>query len=233
VKAALAEGEAQEAPAAAGAATRSTHATVEAEAGRTLRGRKPKDRHAADERAKANLGATEVTAERHPDRADLADNVEVARKLAEAAERAAAASPTEQISVNITDPESRIMKTQTGWVQGDNVQAAVNTEQVVIAYAATKDHNDAGQLVPMIEATEARAARAGIEEEIGLVTDAYRFPWRAPPWVEGGAMTTPPRERDGQRARERPVVAERHRRRERARRAPRRPTCRQDRERGR
>jgi hypothetical protein len=46
-------------------------------------------------------------------------------------------------------------------------------------------------------------------------------------------MTTPPRERDGQRARERPVVAERHRRRERARRAPRRPTCRRDRERGR
>jgi len=46
-------------------------------------------------------------------------------------------------------------------------------------------------------------------------------------------MTTQPRERDGQRARERPVVAERHRRRERARRAPRRPTCRRDRERGR
>jgi len=157
----------------------------------------------------------------------------VARKLAEAAERAAAASPTEQISVNITDPESRIMKTQTGWVQGDNVQAAVNTEQVVIAYAATKDHNDAGQLVPMIEATEARAARAGIEEEIGLVTDAYWFPRRASPWVEGGAMTTHPRERDGQRARKRPVLAERHRRRERARRAPRRPTCRRDRERGR
>jgi len=46
-------------------------------------------------------------------------------------------------------------------------------------------------------------------------------------------MTTQPRERDEQRARERPVVAERHRRRERARRAPRRPTCRRDRERGR
>jgi len=60
--------------------------------------------------------------------------------------------------------------------------------------------------------------------------DAYGFPWRAQPWVEGGAMTTQPRERD---ARERPVVAERHRRRERARRAPRRPTCCRDRERGR
>jgi len=63
--------------------------------------------------------------------------------------------------------------------------------------------------------------------------DASWFPRRASPWVEGGAMTTHPRERDGQRARERPVVAERHRRRERARRAPRRPTCRRDRERGR
>jgi len=46
-------------------------------------------------------------------------------------------------------------------------------------------------------------------------------------------MTTQPRERDGQRARERPVVAERHRRTERASRAPHRPTCRRDRERGR
>jgi len=36
-------------------------------------------------------------------------------------------------------------------------------------------------------------------------------------------MTTHPRERDRRRARERPVVAERHRRRERARRAARRP----------
>jgi len=46
-------------------------------------------------------------------------------------------------------------------------------------------------------------------------------------------MTTQPRERDEQHARERPVVAERHRRRERARRAPRRPTCRRDWERAR
>jgi len=31
--------------------------------------------------------------------------------------------------------------------------------------------------------------------------DAYWFPWRASPWVEGGAMTTQSRERDEQRAR--------------------------------
>jgi hypothetical protein len=170
LRAALAEGEAEEAKAAAEAATRSKHATAEAEAGRKLRGRKPKDPHAAYERAKADLKATEVKAQRHPDRADLAADVEVARTLADAAERVAGEASAEKISVNITDPESRIMKTQTGWVQGYNVQAAVNADQAVIAYAATKDHNDADQLVPMIEATEALAARAGITEEIGLVT---------------------------------------------------------------
>ncbi len=171
LKAALAEGEAQEAAEASEAAARSKHAAAEAEAGRKLRGRKPKDPHAAYERAKADLHATKVKAERRPDRADLAENLEMARKLAEAAEQVATEAPTEKISVNITDPESRIMKNQQGWVgQGYNVQASVNTDQVVIAYAATKDHNDAGQLVPMIEATEVLAARAGIEEEIGLVT---------------------------------------------------------------
>jgi len=69
--------------------------------------------------------------------------------------------------------------------------------------------------------------------EESVIGDAYWFPSRPSPWVEAGAMTTQPRERDGRRARERPVVAERHRQRERARHAPRRPTCRRDRERGR
>ena len=170
MKAALAEGEAQEAAAGAQAAARSKHAAAEAQAGRKLRGPKPKDPHAAYERAKADLYAATVKEKRRPDRADLVAEVEAARKRAEAAERVAAQASTEKISVNITDPESRIMKTQQGWVQGYNLQAAVNAHQVVIAYAATKDHNDAGQLVPMIEATEALAARAGIEEQIGLVT---------------------------------------------------------------
>ena len=46
---------------------------------------------------------------------------------------------------------------------------AVNANQVVIAYATTKDHNDVGQLVPMIEATETTAAAAGIEGPVDLV----------------------------------------------------------------
>jgi len=85
-------------------------------------------------------------------------------------------------------------------------------------------------LVPAADASERRLRDAVLR---GCVIDAYWFPWRASPWVEGGAMTTQPRKRDEQRARERPVVAERHRRRERARRAPRAPTCRRDRDGGR
>ena len=61
------------------------------------------------------------------------------------------------------------MKTKDGWIQDYNVQAAANGEQVVVASAATKDHNDVNQLEPMIEATRAAADAAGISGPIGLV----------------------------------------------------------------
>ncbi len=139
------------------------------EAGRRLRGRKPKDPHAALERAKADLAAAKVQADRRPRCADLEAKVREATERLEEAERLAVQAPREQIVVNLTDPESRIMKTQQGWVQGYNVQAAVNAGQVVISHAVTKDHNDVGQLVAMIEATRRTATKAGIEEPIGLV----------------------------------------------------------------
>ncbi len=74
-----------------------------------------------------------------------------------------------KIVANVTDAESRVMKTKDGWIQDYNVQAAVNGEQVVVASAATKDHNDVNQLEPMIEATRAAADAAGISGPIGLV----------------------------------------------------------------
>ena len=170
LRAALAEAEAEESAARAEEAASSKRTAEEAAAGRKLRGRKPKDPHAALARAEADLAATKVKAARAPESEDFATALlQATEALAEAA-RAAAEAPKAKIVVNITDPESRIMKTQTGWVQGYNVQAAVNADQVVVAYAATQDHNDVGQLVPMIEATEGVADRAGIEEPIGLVT---------------------------------------------------------------
>jgi transposase len=59
---------------------------------------------------------------------------------------------------NLTDPESRILKTRTGWVQGYNGQAMAEvTSQVIVAQAVTTEENDVGQLGPMLACCEAQA----------------------------------------------------------------------------
>lgn len=70
---------------------------------------------------------------------------------------------------NITDPESRIMKTRTGYVQGYNGQAAVTEEQIIIAAEVTQEANDVQQLHPMLASAAAELKAAGVEEEIGAV----------------------------------------------------------------
>jgi hypothetical protein len=51
------------------------------------------------------------------------------------------ATPTGK--VNLTDPDSRNVKTPRGWVQGDNAQA-----QIVIAAKETNDSPDFGHVAP-------------------------------------------------------------------------------------
>ena len=75
--------------------------------------------------------------------------------------------------VNTTDPQSQVMSTANGFVQGYHAQAVANDEQVVLAAEVTDEHNDFGQLHPMIEATEASLREAGIHERPGkLLADA-------------------------------------------------------------
>jgi transposase len=74
------------------------------------------------------------------------------------------APDTSEAKVNISDPESRIMKTKDGFVQGYNAQAVANEEQVVVAAEVTDEHNDMAQLHPMIEATNRSLDDAGITE---------------------------------------------------------------------
>jgi hypothetical protein len=51
---------------------------------------------------------------------------------------------------NITDPDSRIMKTRRGWVQGYNAQAVTDcASQVIVAQDVTQDENDVQQLGPL------------------------------------------------------------------------------------
>jgi transposase/ribosomal protein S8E len=57
----------------------------------------------------------------------------------------------EPAKANVTDPDSRIMKTRKGYVQGYNAQAVVTQEQIILAAEVTQEANDVKQLEPMVE----------------------------------------------------------------------------------
>jgi hypothetical protein len=66
--------------------------------------------------------------------------------------------------INVTDPDSRNVKTPRGWAQGYNAQAVVTEDQVVIAAEVNADSPDFGHLEPMVSAAEAELAEAGVTE---------------------------------------------------------------------
>ena len=69
-------------------------------------------------------------------------------------------APNNDEKRNTTDPDSRIMKTRTGFVQGYNAQLVVDTEsQVIVANDVTQECNDLHQLVPMLEQVERNLGR--------------------------------------------------------------------------
>jgi len=63
---------------------------------------------------------------------------------------------------NLTDPDSRVMHTAGGWLQGYNAQAAVSADQVVVAAAVTNNGADVTQFGPMVDAVAANLAGAGV-----------------------------------------------------------------------
>jgi hypothetical protein len=73
--------------------------------------------------------------------------------------------PVAEAKANVTDPESRIMKTRRGYVQGYNGQTVVNEEQIIIAAELTSQENDIKQLKPMIEKMEQNIKEIGIKEK--------------------------------------------------------------------
>lgn len=66
----------------------------------------------------------------------------------------------EEAKANRTDPESRILKTRRGWVQGYNAQAAADcASQVIVAQDVTQEENDKRQLAPMLGRCEEQAGK--------------------------------------------------------------------------
>jgi transposase len=67
--------------------------------------------------------------------------------------------PHDQAQENFTDPESRIMKTQEGYQQCFNAQAAVDEDSLlIVANDLGNNASDHGQLLPMLEKVEENVA---------------------------------------------------------------------------
>ncbi|MCP4343114.1 MAG: transposase [Desulfobulbaceae bacterium] len=77
---------------------------------------------------------------------------------------------------NITDPESRIMKNRSGFVQAYNCQAACSEDQIIVSADVTQDENDLYQLEPMLEQTTSTLRDSGVDENVeALAADAGYF----------------------------------------------------------
>jgi transposase len=73
--------------------------------------------------------------------------------------------------VNLTDPDSRVMPTRRGWVQGYNVQIAATGDQLIVATRVGQNPVDAGQFVPMMSAAgqaAADCAAASGRDDLGI-----------------------------------------------------------------
>jgi len=108
--------------------------------------------------------------------------------------------PDPKAQKNFTDPESCIMKTKDGYIQGYNAQAAVDaTAQVIVACGLDAKQSDQHQLEPLVDAVEANMGKkpAQVSADAGYCSDAnleaieqreidaYIAPGRAKHAVEG------------------------------------------------
>src|SRR5262245_10823272 len=86
------------------------------------------------------------------ERARVAGTAEAARREAGGQGAPAAAEPCAKEQINVTDPESRIMKASNkGWDQCGNAQAVANEQQIILAADVTDQANDKLQAIPMVD----------------------------------------------------------------------------------
>ena len=102
--------------------------------------------------------AQERALERAVARAGGASDAELAVALAQAV-------PGEKEQSNFTDPDSRIMKAKSGWVQGYNAQVVVEEQSgVIVAQEVSHHAADSPRLAPVLDATDATLAAIGVPE---------------------------------------------------------------------
>jgi transposase len=180
---------AEDAAVAAEAERSAQAAAAQAEHGRQQIGRKPKQPHAALARAEIDYAVArkrveDLQAERERRVAAAArgektagprlridkaqDALQAARARLAAAREAVQAAPETECRANITDPDSRIMTTKDGWVQGYNAQAIVNPQQIVLAVDVSQDRGDVQLFEPMNDKLTQTLTAVGITAEVQL-----------------------------------------------------------------
>ncbi|MEN3284353.1 MAG: hypothetical protein V7607_5493 [Solirubrobacteraceae bacterium] len=71
--------------------------------------------------------------------------------------------------INLTDPDSRLVKGMRGWLQGYNAQAATNDQQIVVAAEITVDSPDFGHLEPILNAARNELQAVGVADTPDVV----------------------------------------------------------------
>ena len=115
--------------------------------------------------------------------------------------------PDPRAQRNFTDPDSRVLLTKDGFIQGCNAQAAVDgAKLIIVAHGLTQSMSDCPQLVPLVDAVRANLGRkpreisadAGYCSEDNLL--ALR-PGRSKPMSPPGEPSIRPRPRVSSAAR--------------------------------
>ena len=80
---------------------------------------------------------------------------------------------------NLTDPDSRPVKTARGFIHGYSAQAVATPEQIIVAADVTVGGNDRALLGPMITAAASELEQAGITGAPGIVLADAGY-WNGP-----------------------------------------------------
>lgn len=70
------------------------------------------------------------------------------------------AEPSDKAQRNFTDPDSRVMPTKNGFIQGYNAQAAVDgAHQIIVAHTLSNSPSDQAQFAPLLNAIKANLGK--------------------------------------------------------------------------
>jgi transposase len=141
-------------------AAQAADAAQDAEFGSDLRGDEMPDWMADKQQRLAKIREAKAALEAEAEAKAAAEAEEKARQGKKPAggrkPKHSPGTPKDKAQRNFTDPESRIMKGQDGFIQGYNGQAAVDAEhQIIVAQHLTNNSTDQGQLIPLADAIEA------------------------------------------------------------------------------